>query len=135
MYLFFLTQLFLSSAYADLLVIGHPDVSVTAIQPSELADVFLKRHATLDNGSNIIPVNRSANSSVRTHFENEVLGLSEREIKNYWLKLRFKGIRPPIVQDSDEASILFVKRVAGAISYIEGEHVPSGTKLLLRIER
>jgi len=121
-------------AYGDLLIIGHPDLVSTSIEPNELADIFLKRHASLAGEHGILPVNRLANSSARTLFENLVLHLSEREIKQYWLKLRFKGIRPPIVQESDEASILFIKKVPGAITYIESYTVPEGTKLLLRIE-
>lgn len=125
----------LSVAHADILIVAHPDVPVSKIQTSELADIFLKRHASLGGGTGAIPVNRPANSELRQQFESAVMhGMSARELKNYWLKMRFKGVRPPLVQDSDEAVILFVRRVSGAIAYINSNKVPEGLKLLARIE-
>lgn len=117
---------------ADILVIGHPDISATSIDSAELADIFLKRQSRYADGK-VVPVNRLAKSTIRTQFESAILQLSEREIKKYWLKLRFKGVRPPVIQNSDNAAILFVKRVPGAISYINSDTVPEGTILLFRI--
>lgn len=122
-------------AHADIIVIGNPTILAEKMDATELADIFLKRHATLSNGNGVVPVHRSASSSLREQFESKVIAMSARELKNYWLKLRFKGVRPPVVQDSTDAAILFVTRVAGAITYIEADEAPDGVKVLMRLSK
>ncbi len=133
-YLIIFMLLNIPAVHADFLVIGHPDINKSLIKISELADIYMKKHSTLANGTPIIPVNRSANSALRRQFESKVIKMSTREIKTYWLKLRFKGIRPPVVISSSEAAILFVKRVAGAITYIDTSQTPNGVKILMKIK-
>ncbi len=133
-YLIIFMLLNIPVAQADFLVIGHPGINKSSIKISELADIYMKKHSTLINGTAVIPVNRSANSDLRRQFESKVIKMSTREIKSYWLKLRFKGIRPPVVMDSSDAAILFVKRVTGAITYIKTSQTPNGVKILMKIK-
>lgn len=120
---------------ADILVVANPDLELQQIELNELADIFLKRHASLAAGVRAVPVNRPAGSDIRSQFEARVIdGMNARELKNYWLKMRYKGVRPPVIQDSEAAVILFVKRVSGAIAYLNQDDVPEGVKLLARIE-
>jgi len=133
--LIFLLLVYVPVSFADLYIIGDPELSISSINNTEITDLFLKRHASLDDGVTIIPVNHPANSIERSDFEKYVLNQTQREIKSYWLKLRFKGIRPPLVQDSDKAILLFVQRVSGAISYIQSEIKPEGVKILMTIKQ
>lgn len=130
--IFFLLNI--HTAYAEFLVIGNSDIKAASIKKSEISDIFMKKHSNLIDGTPVVPVNRSADSDLRREFESKIIKMSTREIKTYWLKLRFKGIRPPVVMESEEAAILFVKRIPGAITYIKSSHPPSDVKILMRIK-
>ncbi len=128
---FFIT---IQSACAELLVIGHSDIKPFSITISELSNIFMKKHSTLNDGTPVVPINRAANSDIRNQFESKVIKMSKRDIRTYWLKLRFKGIRPPVVMKSTEAAILFVKRFPGAITYIDSSNQTTGVNILMRIK-
>jgi ABC-type phosphate transport system substrate-binding protein len=47
--------------------------------------------------------------------------------------MHFMGKMPPIVQQSEQAMLAFVRRVPGAIGYVSAATVPTGVKVLARI--
>jgi hypothetical protein len=71
-----------------------------------------------NNGDNIIPINLPTNSPLRDKFSRVVFGRSPEALSEYWDRMSFRGVRPPVVQNSEQAVMLFVSRVKGAIGYV-----------------
>jgi ABC-type phosphate transport system substrate-binding protein len=123
----------LAADAGGLLVIASKDVPDDSVSIEQLAKIYSMKKTFWKNGIQIVPVNHEASSEERARFSEAVFNLSPQELLEYTDKLRFQGKAPPIVQSSDQAVISFVRKVPGAIGYIEGEIAPSGTKVLTRL--
>ncbi len=106
-----------------LYVIGHKG-SFSAMQKSkDFADYYLLKIKTTTLGQTIIPINLPVNNPVRTQFSTLIFNHSPLALSEYWDRMSFRGIRPPLIQKSEQAVILFVSRVKGAIGYVS--HKPA----------
>lgn len=123
------------SARAEtLLVIANPQVPAAAISAEELSSIYLLQRTTWNNGTPVAPVNREASSSARESFSEKIFSRSPTELSEYWSRLRFQGKIPPLVQTSDQAVLGFVRKVPGAIGYVEASQAPAGVKVLLKLQ-
>ena len=118
---------------AILNVIANPHVPVTSLTQDELSDIYLLITNTWDNGSKIIPVNRETGSNARSVFSARVLRQQPSSLGAYWDKLRYKGLTPPLVQESDHAVLAFVQKVPGAIGYVSASMDLKNVKILAEI--
>ena len=128
-----LAWLFLAdTARADaLLIIANPNVEVTIPLPmNQVAAIYLLRITTWPDGTHVVPVNREATSKVRDDFTTRVLQLDNAELTIYWNEMHFMGKLPPVVQESQQAMIAFVRNVPGSIGYISGTEAPAAVKVL-----
>jgi ABC-type phosphate transport system substrate-binding protein len=124
----------LSGQAGGLLVIASTQVPDVNISVKQLADIYtLKRNFWADQ-TQVVPVNREASSVEREKFSEAVFNLSPLELAEYWDRLRFQGKLPPLVQISDQAVLGFVRSVPGAIGYINANQVPTGVKILIRLQ-
>jgi ABC-type phosphate transport system substrate-binding protein len=121
------------AAADDILIIASPSVTVNALDPAEIAAIYLLRITNWPDGTRIVPVNREAGSAIRAEFTSRVLKQDNASLATYWNEMHFMGKMPPVVQQSEEAMLAFVRRVPGAIGYISTANVPSGVKVLARI--
>ena len=103
---------------ADFVVIANHSVPATKLTADELSSIYLLRTSNWQDGTRIIPVNREAGSNARTIFSIRVLGQPQAALDAHWNRMNFKGITPPLIQESDKAVLDFVQRVPGAIGYI-----------------
>ena len=71
-------------------------------------DIFLKKR-TFYHDTELLAVNLSANSPVRMAFESVVLGMDRDTINEYWIVSHYKGIKPPLVQRSENGVREFLK--------------------------
>jgi ABC-type phosphate transport system substrate-binding protein len=115
---------------ADFVLITNPSVSVTAITLDNLSDIYLLRTIVWDDGRRIVPVNRESGSNTRTLFSTRILRQRQDSLSNYWDKMRFKGMTPPLIQESDQAVLAFVQKVPGAIGYVRTSTELKGVKVL-----
>lgn len=122
-----------SGQAGELLVIASPQVPDTTISSEQLANIYLLKKIYWNDGTPVVPVNRDASSNEREKFYEAIFNLSQQELAEYWNRLRFQGKFPPLIQASDQAVIGFVRKVPGAIGYINASHIPEGVKILIRL--
>ncbi|MGE3332762.1 MAG: substrate-binding domain-containing protein [Rhodospirillaceae bacterium] len=114
-------------------VIGNPNVPVSALSQQDLEKIYLLRQAYWSDGNLIVPVNREASSTLREFFSDVVLKQSPRSLSNYWNQMHFRGKAPPIVQSSDESVAAFVRKIPGAIGYVENAAGLDGVKIIAEL--
>ncbi len=102
-----------------LYVIGHKGSFNIDQEKQFLADYYLLKRKKSVKGILVIPVNLPVNNPVRGQFSNSIFNHSPVAMSEYWDRMSFRGIRPPVVQNSEQAVMLFVSRVEGAIGYVK----------------
>jgi hypothetical protein len=111
---------------ADLYVICNSTVSVTA---ADVHDMFLGEKQFV-GATKLVPVD---NSAAQGAFLEKILGMSAAKYVTTWTKKSFRdGINPPLITGSDVEAISYVKRTAGACSYITTP-VPAGVAVIARL--
>ncbi|MCK9472495.1 MAG: hypothetical protein PHX65_02485 [Sulfurimonas sp.] len=128
--------IFLSTIMLSTLSFGEEYVVISNSKMKDLSTaqikaVFLKKIALIDN-LNAVPVNLSALDSIREKFENRLVEMDFERLKSYWTKEHYLGKRPPITMQSQESVIAFVKKVEGAIGYINAKNLDDSVKVLYR---
>lgn len=108
-----------SSAWSDIYIIANKDVPVMQLEKNEIAAIYLLKKKQWENGENILPINLPPQADARNHFSAEVFDSTPEKLGSYWDKMLYQGETPPVTQNSEQAVILFVERVKGAIGYVE----------------
>lgn len=108
--------------------------SAEKLSAKKLRRIYLKRKVLWKDGSRIVPVNLPSTNNLRKAFSDEVLGMGHRELVDYWNEQHFKGVRPPVVLDSEEAVKAFIKEVEGAVGYISSKNMEQGLIALYRMQ-
>lgn len=123
--------LFLSlfSFASEYVVISNKNMN--ALSESEIKAIFLKK-LTLKDDVTLVPLNLEAGDPLRLVFEEKILGMDFEKLKSYWTKEHYLGHRPPISMKSQESVIAFVKKVDGAIGYINANSADDTIKVLYR---
>lgn len=117
-----------------LYVIAHPNVSVDKLTPDEVNRIFLLKRIMWKNGDRIVPVNREASSDIRIEFSKDVLKASLRSLSKYWNQMQYTGHMPPVIQESDEAMLAFIRNVPGSIGYIRTDKPPENVRILVTLK-
>ncbi len=115
---------------ADFIVIANPSVPAAKLTPDELSAIYLLRTSNWQDGMRIIPVNREVGSNARAVFSMRVFGQPQAALDAHWNRMHFKGMTPPLVQESDQAMLAFVQKVSGAIGYISASTELKNVKVL-----
>jgi ABC-type phosphate transport system substrate-binding protein len=117
-----------------ILVIANPSVEVAApLTPGQIAAIYLDRLTIWPDGSHIVPVNREATSWIRAEFTASVLHQDNASLAAYWNQMHFMGKLPPVVQESEQAMLAFIRAVPGSIGYISAATAPVGVKVLAHV--
>ena len=124
-----------SIAWADLYIIANIELPVTQLNKSAIAAIYLLKKKHWENGEAIIPINLPAQADARNHFTAEIFDSTPEKLGDYWDKMLFKGETPPITQSSEQAVILFVERIKGAIGYVETKPQSRQVKILRQFSR
>ena len=103
--------------------------TVKELSSSQIKAIFLKKMSFVGDVK-VIPVSLQVRDPLRKHFESHILKMSFSRLKSYWIKQHYLGFRPPISLKSEESVKSFVKRVDGAIGYINKENLDPGIKVL-----
>jgi ABC-type phosphate transport system substrate-binding protein len=104
---------------ADIYIIVNKDLHLEQLDKNAIAAIYLLKKKNWDSGESIMPINLPALSSARSHFTSEIFNSSPDKLNSYWDEMLFKGVNPPIIENSEQAVVLFVTRVKGAIGYVE----------------
>ena len=101
-----------SAQAADVFVICHADATITA---ADVRDVFTGEKQFVGSVK-LLPAD---NSAVQGEFLAKVLKMDAAKYSNTWTKKSFRdGATPPPVKGSDAEVVEYVKRTAGACSYV-----------------
>lgn len=120
----------LSPSWADLYIIANKDLSAVQLDKDDIAAIYLLKKKHWENGDDIMPINLPAQADARTRFTAEIFDSTPDKLGSYWDKMLFKGETPPVTQNSEQAVILFVERIKGAIGYVETKPQSPQIKIL-----
>jgi len=123
------------TCWADIYIITHAETKVPSISRKELAAIYLLKKNYWPDDSPIVPLNLPAQNALREQFSLDIFKRSTREMGEYWNKMSFKGVKPPITQASEQAALLFIQRVPNTIAYV-GDKPPENkqVKILLQLK-
>ena len=124
--------LLLSNTFANEYVVVS-NKRMKEISKTQLKAIFLKKLTIIDD-KKIIPINLEPKDKLRVNFEKRVLKMNFGRLKSYWTKQHYLGHRPPLSMKSQESIIAFIKRVDGAIGYIEKIHLNEDLKIIYKWE-
>lgn len=118
----------------QVIIVANPSLAIDSINENELSRIYLLRQTFWSDGSPIIALNHAVNNPTRELFTTQVLKQTPSALASHWQQMHFKGKTPPLVQESDQAVLVFVEKVQGAIGYISsdtpiGNHVKILAKL------
>jgi ABC-type phosphate transport system substrate-binding protein len=120
----------LPSARADIYIVANKNLPIAHIDKGTIAAIYLLKIKHWENGEDIIPINLPASADVRNRFTTEVFDKTPDKLSSYWDQMLFNGEAPPITQNSEQALILFVERIKGAIGYVENKPQSEQIKIL-----
>jgi len=118
------------SVHADLYIIANKDLPISQLGKSDIAAIYLLKKKRWDNGDDIMPINLPATAEARNRFTAQVFESTPEKLGSYWDKMLFKGETPPVTQNSEQAVVMFVERIKGAIGYVETKPQSSQIKIL-----
>lgn len=101
------------------------------LSKAQIKAIFLKKITIIDD-KQIVPIALGARDPLRVKFEKNILKMSFARLKSYWIKQHYLGHRPPISMKSQDSIKAFVKKVDGAIGYIEEKNLDDSVKVLLK---
>jgi ABC-type phosphate transport system substrate-binding protein len=119
-----------STAWADLYIIANKDLPAAQLNKDDIAAIYLLKKKHWENGEDIMPINLPAQADARSRFTAEIFNSTPEKLGSYWDKMLFKGETPPVTQNSEQAVILFVERIKGAIGYVETKPQSPQIKIL-----
>lgn len=104
--------------------------SATAAQ---VADLFLEKRTTWQNGSTVTPVDQMPEAQVREDFSVAVLGRPLQAVQAYWrAKVYRDEAAPPPELGSDQEVIDYVKTHPAAIGYVTSDaQIPAGVHAIV----
>jgi hypothetical protein len=108
--------------HAVVVVVGK-DSPIREMTLDTLREVFLRRRRLWPDGGRVMPVNLPADSPYRLAFSERVLGRRPDELRDYWNRLYFDGIRPPLVLKSPAAVCAYLATEPGALAYVPPDAV------------
>jgi|GEM_PF-394177 len=119
-----------SIAWADLYIIANKDLPAVQLDKDDIAAIYLLKKKHWENGDDIMPINLPAQAEARNRFTAEIFDSTPDKLGSYWDQMLFKGETPPVTQNSEQAVILFVERIKGAIGYVETKPQSPQIKIL-----
>jgi ABC-type phosphate transport system substrate-binding protein len=103
------------------------------LSKKQIKAIFLKKLTYID-GVHLVPVNLSPSSPIREKFEKNILNMSKKRLKAYWVKKHYLGKRPPVTMKSQESAIKFIQNVSASLTYVKASKIAPSTNVLYRWE-
>jgi ABC-type phosphate transport system substrate-binding protein len=116
---------------ADIVAVVSAKSRVTALNPDQVADIFLGKTSHFPDGSQATPVDQSEDSPARDRFYVQFTGKSPAQVKAYWSKMIFTGRgQPPRQVPSNTDAKKFVAQNPNAIGYIDASQVDDSVRVV-----
>ena len=116
---------------ASCVLIVNKSNPITSLPVADLRRVFRKQTRMWRHGDSMVPVDWDATSEVRQEFSRLVMGLTVREMADFWVQQSItQGLAPPSTQKSARAILRFVANVPGAISYVPRGEADDSVKVI-----
>ena len=116
---------------ADVVAVVSAKSPITALDKSQVADLFLGKASRFPDGVQAVPIDQAEGLAVRDEFYGKILGRSAAQMKAYWSKIIFTGRgQPPPSVSSD---IEMKKRISdnpAAIGYIDRSSVDDSVRVV-----
>lgn len=103
--------------------------SLKHLTKQQIKAIYLKKTTHID-GIDLVPINLEYNNVLRKKFNKEILHMNTEQLKKYWAQQYLSGIRPPISMKSQKSIKAFVKKVDGAIGYINKKNIDNNVRIL-----
>ncbi|HTY37792.1 MAG TPA: hypothetical protein VMH23_11815 [Bacteroidota bacterium] len=118
---------------AQVAVIAHKGVSVSAISASAAADIFSLSTKEWKDGSPVVVFDQKTEGATRTKFY-EFIGKSPIELKKIWMRIQLSGEgKAPTIVGSDDEVVQKVASTPGAIGYVAASKASGDVKILATI--
>nr|WP_136249644.1 phosphate ABC transporter substrate-binding protein [Ningiella ruwaisensis] len=117
-------------SYSQVVVVVNP-ANDASIDAKTVQRIFLGKEKKFSNGNAAIPINQTADNSVRAQFDESIVGRSSSQVSAYWSKLVFtgKGV-PPEELSGDAAVIEAIANNPNAIGYVDAASVTDAVKTI-----
>ncbi|NOX09342.1 MAG: phosphate ABC transporter substrate-binding protein [Gammaproteobacteria bacterium] len=126
---------FHSLVLADIAVITNPATEIDSLTVKQIKSIFMVRNKKFPDGNSVIPVDQNAKNLIRIHFNKQILGRSESQIRAYWGKMIFSGKKkPPRIVGDDKEVKAYVSSTIGSLGYIDSSSIDDSVKVLLRVK-
>ena len=102
---------------------------INSLSKSQIRMIYLKQRRYWKS-LKLVPINLPPDNELRKYFEKNLLRMNHSQLKSYWIKKHYKGIRPPYRVESVESVVMFVKKVKGAVGYIPPNMVDKDLKVI-----
>ncbi len=120
---------FARPAFAEMVVIVNKDNPVATISRAEIEMIYLGKKKQFQDGFTAVPVDISADNSIRREFFANILGKAEESYRLYWLRMIFSGKgQPPLMLGGEEEAVRFVSQNKGGIAFIDSGLIAPGVK-------
>lgn len=123
--------LILTLSAEKFVLITNKDNSIKSLSKDVIKSIYLKKRRFWGE-TKLTVLNLPPSSNLRQSFEKDILGMSAKELENYWMRQHYKGQRPPYRLKSPTSVLLFVKKVKGAIGYIPSSFVDKDVRVLYK---
>lgn len=118
----------------DIVFVVSKEVNVEELSRKDIRKIFLKEKDFIGDYP-AVPVNLPPSDPLRRVVEEKVLGMDEEELQLFWNRKYLDGVDPPPVFASQEAIKRFVKKVKGAVGYIDESLLDNELKVIFRLKR
>ena len=118
-------------AEADVVAVVSVRSPITALSPTQVADLFFGKASRFPNGLQAFPVDQAEGSAVRDEFYSKIVGKTAAQVKAYWSKIIFTGRgQPPraVLTDLDVKKIVSLN--TAAIGYIDAAQLDDSVRAL-----
>jgi hypothetical protein len=122
-----------TASNTQLVIIAAPGRDAGRIDAAMLAGIYRRKILVDDDGRSYVPVNLPAIHPLRRLFSRLVFDQSPEQMQGYWNEQYFKGISPPFVVASPDASLRFVATTPGAIGYVLDCQLIDSVKVIIRL--
>lgn len=120
-------------AWAQLVVVGSPDLSISRLSAEEAAQFFLGRRKTLDDGTPVTLVDLPAGAA-RDRFYQQLTDKNPSQIRAYWSRLVFTGrALPPLEAPSAQDARKWIAAGPHTIGYLPEAEAGKDLRVLLRL--
>lgn len=116
---------------SEIVVVVNAENPVKTYSKRELVDLYMGRELYFPDGSLVIRLDQTPDSSVRQLFYKLLVDKTVAEVNAYWARLLFTGrASPPQVVGNDAGVLDAVRRNRNAIGYVEKASVTESVKVV-----